>query len=154
MTQMVLRKSVDVPCGVTDAFALFTEGISTWWPLQTHSVGQAHALSCAIEGRVGGRIYETMADGNIEVWGTVTLWEPPDALEFTWHPGRDPSTAQRVSIRFEAVSGGTRIFLEHRGWEVLGDAGSEAYASYERGWEVVLGGDFAAAARATATARR
>ena len=31
--------SISVSLGVAEAFSLFTDGIGTWWPMQTHSVG-------------------------------------------------------------------------------------------------------------------
>jgi hypothetical protein len=34
---------------------------------------------------------------------------------------------------------GTRIDLEHRGWERLGDRAAEARPQYDEGWESVLG---------------
>ena len=33
-----VRTSVSVKLGVDDAFRLFTEGVGSWWPLDTHSV--------------------------------------------------------------------------------------------------------------------
>ena len=42
-------------------------------------------------------------------------------------------------MRFTEIDGGTRVELEHRGWERLGDRASGARADYEEGWEPVLG---------------
>ena len=47
-------------------------------------------------------------------------------------------------MRFSAVAGGTEVELVHTGWDRRPD-GPEARASYEGGWEYVLG-FFAAAA--------
>ena len=52
------------------------------------SVGEADAVGVEIQGRVGGQIVETLADGRTSVWGTVTTWDPPHHVAFTWHPGR------------------------------------------------------------------
>ena len=133
-----VRRSVDVNCSVADAFRIFTEGIDSWWPLATHSVGQSAAVACIFEGREGGRVYETHSDGSVHPWGTVTVWEPPTRLVFSWHPGRDATTAQEVELRFNERGSGARIELEHRGWEVLGDKAEETRNAYESGWDGVL----------------
>ncbi len=41
-------------------------------------------------------------------------------------------------MRFAADGEGTRVDLEHRGWERLGDIASEAREGYESGWPGVL----------------
>jgi uncharacterized protein YndB with AHSA1/START domain len=133
-----VRRSVGVRCSPVEAFRLFTDGIDTWWPLATHSVGQAKAVGCVFEGRDGGRIYETLEDGTLHLWGTVTAWEPPSRLVFSWHPGRDASTAQEVELRFLDDGGGTRVELEHRGWETLGARAGEVRDGYDSGWVPVL----------------
>jgi len=133
-----VRRSVEVGCSVAEAFHLFTDEIDTWWPLATHSVGEADAEACYFEGREGGRIYETHRDGSVHLWGTVTAWEPPARVVFTWHPGRDASTAQEVELRFSDRDGRTRVELEHRGWEVLGDRAAPTRDAYETGWVGVL----------------
>lgn len=133
-----VRRAVDVRCAPAAAFRLFTDGIDGWWPLATHSVGQANATGCVFEGRLGGRIYETRDEGAPRLWGTVTAWEPPHRIVFSWHPGRDASTAQEVELRFTDTGGGTRVELEHRGWEVLGERAAEIRNGYESGWAGVL----------------
>ena len=133
-----VRKSVNVGCSVAEAFRLFTEEIDSWWPLATHSVGQVDAVACSFEGREGGSIYETRSDGSLHLWGTVTAWLPPERIVFSWHPGRDASTAQEVELRFVATNDGTRIELEHCGWEILGDKAQQTRAGYETGWVPVL----------------
>lgn len=133
-----VRKTIEVTCGPAEAFRLFTDEIDSWWPLATHSVGQADAVSCHFEAREGGNIYETLEDGTIHLWGTITAWEPSARVVFSWHPGRDASTAQEVELRFIGITRGTRIELEHRGWELLGDRAEETRDGYESGWVPVL----------------
>ena len=49
-------------------------------------------------------------------------WEPPHRLVLTWHPGRDADDSSEVEVRFAAADGGgTRVELEHRGWERFGE---------------------------------
>jgi len=133
----VVRK-VDVRWSREDAFERFTAGIARWWPLRSHSVGQARARTVHFEGAVGGRIYEVEEGGETHTWGTVLAWEPPACVRFTWHPGREPDTAQRVEVRFEETGTGTRLVLTHSGWESLGDRAARARFGYNLGWIPVL----------------
>lgn len=130
-----IRKSIEVRRPVAEAFALFTDGIDRWWPLETHSIHGERARTAVLEGRVGGRLYEVSEEGEHGLWGTVTVWEPPHRLVYTWHPGRGEETAQEVEIQFVAVGGATRVELEHRGWE----RAPEKRAGYDEGWDFVLG---------------
>jgi uncharacterized protein YndB with AHSA1/START domain len=143
-----IRKSLVVDAAVEDAFRVFTEGIDAWWPLATHSVSRERAEAVVLEGWVGGRLYERMSTGEEIAWGEITVWEPPSRLSYTWHPGRDPENGQDVEMRFVAVGQKTRVELEHRGWERLGDDAAEAIGSYDTGWDLVLGERYPAAVNA------
>ncbi len=133
-----VRKEVEVRRSPADAFRMFTEELSSWWPLATHSVCREKAVRCAFEGRVGGELYEEDTQGGRHVWGTVSVWEVPHRLAFTWHPGRGAETAQQVELRFRATETGTLVELEHRGWEVLGDKATETRQGYDSGWEILF----------------
>lgn len=133
-----VRNSIEVTVPAADAFDIFINQIDSWWPLATHSVGRQHATGCYFEGRKGGRIYESHADGSLHLWGTVTEWKPPERVVFSWHPGRDESTAQEVELRFVDLGGRTRVELEHRGWEALGEQAREIRERYHSGWPSVL----------------
>lgn len=133
-----VRKSIVVRCGVETAFELFTSRTGTWWPLQAYSVFQERAITCAFEARTGGQVYEVDADGQRSVWGTVRAWEPPRRVVFSWHPGRAADTAQEVEVRFSPEGRGTRVELEHRGWEILGPEALPTRQGYADGWEKVL----------------
>jgi len=79
---------------------VFTARLGRWWPLAELSVfGDGAAVSFS-----GGQIIESAADGRTAVWGTVTRWEPPDAVAFTWHPGQPA----------EEDTGDTWVALLHR----------------------------------------
>jgi uncharacterized protein YndB with AHSA1/START domain len=67
----------------------------------------------------------------------VLSWEPPRRFVLSWHPGREPETAQEVEVRFVAVPTGTRVELEHRGWQALGEAAAATRERYAGGWEHV-----------------
>lgn len=137
LAPVVKHVQVDLPPEA--AFRLFTEGMTSWWPLVTHSVGEEQALAVTLEGRTGGRIYETLEDGSQEDWGRVTSWEPPRRVAFTWHPGGDPLTPTQVEVTFHPAGSGTRVELTHRGWEVLGERGERVRRNYVTGWDLVLG---------------
>jgi uncharacterized protein YndB with AHSA1/START domain len=133
-------KEITVPWPIERAFRRFTDEIGTWWPRQPHSVFGKRSASCSLEPEPGGRIFETRDDGEVSVWGTVTEIQPPDLLCFTWHPGREPGTAQRVAVRFTAEGEGTRLVLTHSRWERLGGEAAKTRDGYVQGWDYVLGG--------------
>ncbi len=58
-----VRKSITVKKSPRDAFALWTDGIATWWPLVSHSVHELEAETCVFESKLGGRIYERSKKG-------------------------------------------------------------------------------------------
>ncbi len=134
-----VRKAVIVHRTVEDAFHVFTEQVAIWWPLDTYSVGEHSSDTCEIEGRVGGRFYERLNDGTEVLWGEILQWNPPNHLAFTWHPGREPDSAQTVEVTFTSIDEGTRVELTHSGWEKLGARALETRDSYDSGWEFVLG---------------
>jgi uncharacterized protein YndB with AHSA1/START domain len=140
-----IRKSVIVSATPEKAFRRFTAEMSAWWPLASHSVGQREAESVTMEGRPGGRIVERIRGGRECVWGTITVWDPPRRVAFTWHPGDDPARAQDVEVRFTPQGEGagekasTRVELEHSGFERLGALAKRAHRGYPIGWTYVLG---------------
>jgi uncharacterized protein YndB with AHSA1/START domain len=133
-----VRKSVTVGTSPQRAFAVFTAHIQEWWPLRTHSVGIDDAAGIAFGDGVGAAIVETLADGTTSVWGTVTVWEPPHRVEFTWHAGTPEAQATSVEVTFtQDEPGSTVVRLVHSGWERRPD-GSSAREGYESGWDPVI----------------
>ncbi|MCG8481252.1 MAG: SRPBCC domain-containing protein [Spirochaetales bacterium] len=141
-----ILKTVRVSLSPSDACALFTERIASWWPLETHSVGGDRARTVVFESGIGGRIYEVLDDGTESDWGRVTAWEPPARITFTWHPGRPIDTAGEVTVEFVAEGHETVVTLIHKGWEKLGERASEIRSGYDTGWDLVFGKRFAALA--------
>ncbi|MEW5742571.1 MAG: SRPBCC domain-containing protein [Myxococcota bacterium] len=133
-----VTKSVAVSCGPFEAWTHFTAGLAGWWPLDKQSVFGAEAESCVFEARAGGRIFERSVAGGEALWGAVLLVEPGRRVAFAWHPGRPPHTAQEVRVHFVASEGGTRVELEHVGWESLGERAEETRKAYETGWDITL----------------
>ncbi|MDQ4059037.1 MAG: SRPBCC family protein [Actinomycetota bacterium] len=133
-----LLKSVVVARPLDDAFALFTERMGSWWPTDSHSIGGDKVTGVVFESRLDGRIYETTSDGDEYDWARVLVWEPPRRFVMSWHPSPDSPAATEVEVRFTQVGEGTRVDLEHRFWERLGDRAAEARADYDPGWDYVL----------------
>jgi uncharacterized protein YndB with AHSA1/START domain len=134
-----IRKSVTIDRSVEDAFRLYTEQLATWWPLSTHSVEKENVETVIFEAHEGGRFYERAKNGDEHAWGTILVWDPPRRIVHSWHPGRGEDTAQEVELTFKPDGDGTRVELVHTGWERLGDRMRETMASYEKGWDKVLG---------------
>ena len=144
MTEVAVRKSVTVNAPIGTAFTVFTEGLDTWWP-RTHKIGGADLTRAVLEGRQGGRWYEVDADGSQCEWGRVLVWEPPGRAVLSWELDHrfqhNPSVSSEVEIRFIADGAGTRVELEHRRLERLGQADGEALRELigtPNGWDAVL----------------
>ena len=149
-------QSVEVELPLAQAFELFTSGMTSWWPLETHSIaadtfeGRVRAESVRFETRLGGRVLENLSDGTSLPWGEVIAWEPPTRFVMTWKPNLEAGPPTEVEVRFSSTGdGGTLVVLEHRAWERLGDAAAARKPGYRDGWGRVLG-----TFRAAATGQR
>ena len=137
-------KSVRVELGRDKAFRLFTGGMGSWWPLETHSIaadtyeGRLTAEDLVFEEHEGGRIYEKLSDGSDHAWGFVQVWDPPARVVFTWKPTLSDGPYTEVEVRFTETQDGTEVVLEHRGWEALGDIALRQRQGYDSGWPGVL----------------
>ena len=130
-----IQKTITVDASVETAFETFTRRMSDWWPRESHSIF-ADREAVVFDERVGGRVYERAADGQEADWADVIAWEPPHRFVLRWrvNPERGPT---EVEVRFAPENGGTRVELEHRGWDAIGDV--QGRANYDTGWEFVLG---------------
>jgi uncharacterized protein YciI len=128
-----IRREILADADPATAFEVFTARVGRWWPVAEKSVYGAGGTVAF----TGGQIVESSADGRTTVWGTVTRWEPPAVLAFTWHPGRTPDRASLVEVTFAAAGPQTLVALKHTGWEVFDDPAA-ARAEYEQGWPLVL----------------
>jgi uncharacterized protein YndB with AHSA1/START domain len=136
-----VRKSVTVNAPVERAFDVFTDGIGTWWPLEQHSLGGENIERMIFEPRAGGRVYEIRKDGSEGEWADVLTYDRPSSFTLAWRPYERPGEgpATELEVRFVAEGDRTRVELEHRGWERLGDKGTESQQGYDSGWTLVLG---------------
>jgi uncharacterized protein YndB with AHSA1/START domain len=149
-----IQKSTLVAAPVERAFQVFTEGMSTWWPLATYKIGKVDAKSVVIEPSVGGRWFERGVDGSECDWGRVRIWDPPRRLVLTWEISsqfqHDPAIQTELEIRFSPEGASTRVDLEHRLLHYYGDKAIEMRGIFdsEQGWTGLLN---AFAARASAS---
>jgi hypothetical protein len=132
-------KSIDVRRSAADAFRIFTEEVTAWWPMKTHSRAKDAAgertVKVTIEPRVGGRIYETLHDGRELEWGEVSAYEPGALFAMNWTMGRPKEQTTDVIVRFEPISGEScRVTLTHENWERMGDEAQNLRNGYNNGW--------------------
>jgi uncharacterized protein YndB with AHSA1/START domain len=130
--------SVEVPVAPGRAYEAFVAGFTDWWPAATHSLSRDAAARCGLDAAPGGALVEHAPDGARHLWGRVECAEPGRRLRFSWHPGREPDSAQWVDIAFEAAGPGTRVTLTHGGWEALGEIAPILRREYAAGWPEVL----------------
>jgi len=135
-----ITKSIVVECGVEHAFDVYTNRMTEWWPLHTHSIHEQRAERVVMEGREGGELYELSVSGEAAHWARVTTWEPPHRLVLAWKVNPDAPAETEIEVRFTAEAAArTRVDVEHRNWHLLGARrGAEARASYHEGWDPVL----------------
>src|SRR5919108_2126797 len=97
-----IRKAVTIERPVEHVFGVFTDRMGEWWPVGTHSVFAddrgTRPETVVFEGRLGGRVYERMADGREADWATVTAWEPPHRLVLAWQPNPERITPTEVEV--------------------------------------------------------
>ncbi len=145
-TDLTVRKTITVDAHKERAFAVFSEQIGSWWPLEGKSIGTAEAETAILDPRAGGRWYERGIDGSECDWGRVLSYDPPDRLVLNWQISADwryaPDINSEVEVR--AVTEGenrTRIELEHRGLaEAYGNQAEQVYAIFDSsdGWSDIL----------------
>jgi uncharacterized protein YndB with AHSA1/START domain len=151
-----VRTSIDVPVPADRAFAVFTDGMDTWWT-RAHHVQSGELKAIGVDPFEGGRLWEENDVGDVCVWGRVLTWEPPRLFVFSWLIGPDwgipapDAPGSRVTVTFTPTDDGTRVELVHDqldahgpGWE-----GVRAGVGSDGGWPAGLR-QFADAARAGA----
>ena len=137
-----VRRSVEVAAPQAKAFAVFTRDTSAWWP-KKHHIGKAPLAGVIIEPNVNGRWYERCEDGSECDWGRVLAWNPPDGVTLAWQLNAkfefDPALVTEVEVKFVPLgSGRTRVELEHRLLERLGDAAEKVRGQVDGGWPEIL----------------
>jgi uncharacterized protein YndB with AHSA1/START domain len=126
---------VVVEAPIERAFAVFTDGIGTWWD-PGHHILEAELAEMVFEPRVGGHIYDRGVDGSECRWARVLAYEPPHRVVFSWDIDTrwqletDPERTSEVEVRFVAETAGrTRVELEHRNLDRHGDGWEQMRAA-------------------------
>lgn len=134
---VAVHESVRVDCPVEVAFDLFTTRMGEWWPLDLASYGGNRAKDIFLEPRVGGRFFERFLDGDELQVGAVVVCDPPNRITFTWMTA-DWEGETEVEVTFTAQHQGTRVDLTHRGFDRIGQLGSDVAAKFRGGWPGVM----------------
>jgi len=113
--------SIEVAADPQLAFDVFTAQIDAWWLR-----GPKHRFKAPWNGTLRfepgpqGRLFETYADGTTFIIGRVLHWSPGRRLALSWRlPSFAEAETTEVDVRFDAIDGGTRVSVEHRGWDSL-----------------------------------
>jgi uncharacterized protein YndB with AHSA1/START domain len=147
-TTDAVRHTVTVPLNRERAFELFVDEFDSWWPRDSHHIADTPAAVALLEARDGGRWYERDEDGNECDWGRVLAFERPARIVLAWQLtpefkfDPDPAKQTEVEVAFEPDGeSATRVTVEHRGFDVHGEAGVEMRRSVgsEGGWATLLG---------------
>jgi hypothetical protein len=131
----MIQKSVYLPKPLDDAFALFTERISEWWP-ETHRPSKDPVSTVQIVPH--GRFSERTSDGREYDLGFVRAWQPPSLIVLDFFLGTDREHPTEVTIRFEPEAEGTRVNVDHRPTAASADLWDARSPRYVASWDAVL----------------
>jgi uncharacterized protein YndB with AHSA1/START domain len=143
ITPAPVRKSIFVNAPPARAFETFTSGIGSWWP-KSHKIGKAELDRPVLEPTAGGRWYELGVDGSQCEVGKVLIWDPPTRLVLIWQLTAefkfDPDLVTEVEVEFTPEGSGTRVDLEHRNLERLGETADKLREAVDApgGWSGLL----------------
>lgn len=123
MTVASVRRTVEVAVDPSTAFRIFTEHMDEWYVGGRHAWHDPHrAVGIRIEPGVGGRwleVWDAETGDGYEI-GVVQVWEPGSRFVVSYrHPRLPPEPLTEIEVRFRPAGGGTRVTLEHRGWDRL-----------------------------------
>lgn len=154
-TDLAVQKSIIVAAPQQRAFDVFTAGMTEWWILESHHIGDAVPEAVVMEPHEGGRWFERAPDGTECDWGRVLVWEPPARVRLAWQLDADwkydpdPARAAQIDVHFIAEGpASTRVELVHSGLEVHGERARELYEAIDspNGWSGLLSSYAGAAA--------
>ena len=145
-TGTAVQSEIVVDAPIERAFAVFTEGIGSWFPSE-YNLLAVDIAERVFEPRVDGEVYDRGVDGSECHWGRVLAYDPPNRVVFSWDIDpqwqieSDPDKTSEVEVRFSAEAPDrTRVELEHRNLERHGDGWENTRDSLtgEGGWEWCL----------------
>lgn len=131
-TETSVRTEIVVEAPLERAFAVFTDGIGSWFPPE-YNLLEVDIAERVFEPCVGGRIYDRGTDGSECAWARVLEYEAPRRVVISWYISpqwqieTDPVKTSEVEVRFShEAENRTRVELEHRnidrhgeGWEQI-----------------------------------
>ena len=140
-----VRKSIVVGTSPQRAFEVFSSGLDRWWP-KSHGIGSTPLAQSIMEPFVGGRWYSKHENGTEVTVGHVLAWEPGRRLLVTWeinaqwHSDPRPAFTSEVEVIFaDAGEGRTRVNVEHRAFERMGEEGGNTMrGAVDGGWPHLL----------------
>ena len=102
-------------------FAAFTDEIGEWWrPNGLFRFTDRAGGRLAFEPEPPERLVEIGPDGERFEIGPVREWDPPHRLVFGWRQDGFPDDrSTEVAVRFDEVDTGTRVTVEHFGWDSI-----------------------------------
>jgi uncharacterized protein YndB with AHSA1/START domain len=102
-------------------FEAFTREIGDWWrPNPLFRFTDRVGARLAFEPDPPEHLVEIGADGERFEIGPVLEWSPPTRLVFGWRQaGFPPDRSTEVAVRFDPVGDGTRVTVEHFGWDTI-----------------------------------
>jgi uncharacterized protein YndB with AHSA1/START domain len=115
-SKILVALRIDAPSDVV--FDAFVDDIGLWWrPNPLFSFTPRSPGVMAFE---QGRLVERLASGKVFEVGTVRVWERGARLVLGWRQASfPPGVETEVEVRFEALDAGTRVTVEHRGWDAV-----------------------------------
>jgi uncharacterized protein YndB with AHSA1/START domain len=145
-TDNAVLKSISVGAGVERALNAFTADIDGWWPRDHHiCTGTPKQVTSTVASAVAATpSSQTVRNA---IGGRVILWEPPYRLilawliDGNWHYDPDQSRTSEVEVCFTSQADGTtRVDLEHRHFERMGEGGNNMRMMVEApgGWPDIL----------------
>src|SRR5260370_9225979 len=139
----VVSATVEVAVNPSTAFAIFTEESGRWWrPGPINWNDSRRAVGMRFEPGVGGCWIEVRDEVTGEGFecGRILVWEAGARLVFLYRDAGHEIDDTEVEVRFEAIDGGTKVTLEHRGWDkVLLDIVARKREIKRWGWANILG---------------
>ena len=121
MSRSRVLVAVRVAAPVPPTFDAFVRDIGDWWrPNELFRITDRSGARLAFEPDPPERLVEIGTDGERFDIGAVTVFDPPHRLVFGWRQAGFPAgVSTEVSVRFDAVRDGTRVTVEHVGWDEL-----------------------------------
>ncbi len=121
MTRSRVLVSLRIAAPPERTFVAFTREIGEWWrPHDLFRFTDRVGTRLAFEPDPPERLVEIDTDGTRFEIGPVLAWEPPNRLAFGWRQAGFPDDrSTEVAVRFEPVSSGTRVTVEHFGWDAI-----------------------------------